>query len=162
MISVNFVILGALLNLIGCFNYIIGTLKGTTKPNRVTWFLWALAPMIAFTVMINDGVGLLALMTFMVGFGPLLIFIASFVNKKAYWNITKFDIICGVLSLAAIALWVITGSGLTAIIFSIMADLLAGLPTLYFSYLRTAIHYNKIPKPPIARQFNLKQFSFYT
>lgn len=70
----------------------------------------------------------------MVGFIPLVIFIASFVNKKAYWEIGKLDIICGVLSLAGLSLWYFTGTGNIAIFFSIMADGLAALPTVIKSY----------------------------
>jgi len=134
MINEKFVLFGALLNLIGSSNYVIGTLKGTTVPNRVTWFLWALAPLIAFIAMIQEGVGLSALMTFMVGFGPLMIFVASFVNRKAYWKITRLDIVCGILSLMALILWLITGQGFVAIFFAILADLLAGIPTVIKAY----------------------------
>lgn len=134
MIDDHFVIFGAMLNLIGSGTYAIATLKGNTKPNRVTWFLWALAPLIAFAASVKDGVGLPSLMTFMVGFGPLLIFLSSFVNRKAFWQITKLDIICGVVSVLALLLWLVTGSGFLAILFSIIADLIAGIPTLIKSY----------------------------
>lgn len=131
MISENFIYLGALLNLIGSTNYVWHTIQGKTKPNRVTWFLWALAPMIAFSAMLGEGVSITAgLMTFMVGFGPLLVFIASFVNKKSVWKITKFDLVCGGLSLLGLVAWLVTRTGDVAIFFSIMADGLALLPTL--------------------------------
>ena len=134
MIDKNFVIFGALLNLIGSSTYAYATLRGRTKPNRVTWFLWALAPLIAFSASVKAGVGLPALMTFMVGFGPLLIFLSSFVNRKAFWQITKLDICCGIISVLALMLWLVTGSGFIAILFSIIADLIAGIPTLIKAY----------------------------
>jgi len=130
MINEKFVIIAALLNFTGSLNYVVNTIKGKTKPNRVTWFLWSLAPLIAFSAMINQGVGLSALMTFMVGFGPLMIFIASFINKKSVWKITKFDIFCGVLSLLGLLFWIATDNPNMAIVFSIMADGFALLPTL--------------------------------
>lgn len=131
MIHENFIYLGALLNLIGSVSYVIDTLKGKTKPNRVTWSLWALAPMVAFGAMLGEGVSITAgLMTFMVGFGPLLVLLASFVNKKSVWKITRFDIICGTLSLIGVGLWFITRTGEVAIAFTILADGLAALPTL--------------------------------
>jgi hypothetical protein len=134
MIDQNFVFLGALINLQGSLSYVVATLKGETKPNRVTWFLWALAPLVAFSAEIGQGVGVQSLMTFMVGFGPLMIFIASFINKKSFWNITRLDIVCGVLSVLALVLWWITRSGDVAIIFSILADIAAGIPTLLKAY----------------------------
>lgn len=136
MINENFVILGALFSLIGTASYIYSTLKGRTKPNRVTWFLWALAPLIAFSAMVGEGVGISSLMTFMVGFGPLLVFLVSFVNRKSVWRLTKFDLICGALSLAGLGLWAITKDAGLAIIFSITADGLALLPTLVKAWRR--------------------------
>lgn len=131
MIHENFVYLGALLNLVGSIDYVWNTLKGKTQPNRVTWSLWALAPLIAFAAMIGQGVGWHAsLMTFMVGFGPLLVLIASFVNKKSVWKPTRFDIICGTLSVLGLMGWLLTQTGDIAIFFSIVADGLAALPTI--------------------------------
>lgn len=134
MIDPRLVIIGALINLWGSVGYAISTVKGETQPNRVTWFLWALAPLIAFSAQISSGVRWEALMTFMTGFGPLIIFTASFINPKAYWEISAFDIACGVASLLAIILWLASGSAVWAIIFSILADILAAIPTIVKSY----------------------------
>lgn len=70
----------------------------------------------------------------MVGFNPLLIFLASFVNKKAYWEISKLDLSCGALAIAGLVLWLITGTGNLAIFFSILADGIAAIPTVIKSY----------------------------
>jgi hypothetical protein len=135
MIDQNWIFLGAAFNLVGSVTYVVATLRGKTRPNRVTWFLWALAPLIAFFAMLGEGVSPLdGLMTFMVGFGPLMIFIASFVNKKSVWKISKFDIVCGILSILGIVAWAVTRAGVIAILFSIIADGLALLPTLVKSW----------------------------
>jgi hypothetical protein len=130
MIDERFVVLAALINVFGSLLYALSTLKGKTQPNRVTWFLWAINPLIAFAAQVGEGAYWIALMTFMVGFGPALVLTASFLNKNAYWKITRFDSVCGILSVLAIALWIITGTGIIAIWLSIVADLFAGLPTL--------------------------------
>jgi hypothetical protein len=134
MISVNFVIVGAAFNLVGSSAYALSTIRGRTRPNRVTWFVWSLAAFVAFSAQLSQHVGLRALMTFMVGFGPLMIFVASFVNKKSYWRVTRFDLICGALSIFALVLWQITGIGNVAIALSIAADFLAMIPTLRKSF----------------------------
>ena len=130
MINQNFVILGAIIASIGSVNYLINTIKGKVKPNRVSFLLWSLAPLIAFGAELQQGVGLQSLMTFVVGFLPLTIFVASFLNKNAEWKLTRFDFTCGALSLIGLILWYITSSGNVAIIFSILADALAALPTV--------------------------------
>jgi len=134
MINQNFVLLGVLINLLGGIVYIRDTLRGKVQPNRISWGLWSLAVMVAFAAQVKEGVGIRSLATFMVGFTPLLIFLASFVNKKAYWKLTKFDASCGLLSIIGLILWYITKNANIAILFSIFADLMAGIPTLIKSY----------------------------
>lgn len=134
MIDEKFVFLAVAFNIVGGFSYLLDTIKGKAKPNKVSWFLWGLAPMIAFVAQVKQGVGLSSLMTFTVGFSPILIFFASFLNKKADWKITKFDLICGVLSLLGLILWAYTRVGNIAILFAILADLLAGIPTIIKAY----------------------------
>ena len=139
MINQNFVILGAIIATAGGLSYLIDTLKGKVKPNRVSYLLWSIAPLIAFFAEIQQGVGIQSLMTFIVGFLPLTVFIASFVNKNAEWKLTSFDVTCGVLSVVGLVLWFITKSGNIAIMFSILADGLAALPTIVkaFTYPET-------------------------
>lgn len=134
MIDSNWVILGALIGFSGGLTYAINTLRGKTKPNLVTWFIWALAPFVAFSAEIDKGIGILALMTFMAGFSPLMVFVASFFNKKSAWRLGKMDIVCGTLSILGLILWFIFKDGDIAILFAILADLLAGIPTLIKAY----------------------------
>lgn len=134
MIDERFIYLGVGINFFGTISYLKSTLQGKTKPNKVTWFLWALAPLVAFAAQYSQGVGLVSLMTFMIGFGPILIFLASFLNKKSDWKITKFDIFCGILSLLGLVLWGLTRVGNIAILFAILADGLAAIPTLIKAY----------------------------
>lgn len=134
MLNENFVIVGFVIGMLGSIKYLIETVQGRVKPNRVTFFLWALAPLIAFAAEIKQGVGIQSLMTFGVGFSPLTILIASFFNKKSEWKLGWFDFTCGGLSLIGLFLWWITRDGGIAIIFSIIADGLAALPTIVKTY----------------------------
>lgn len=130
MLHSNFIIIGTLIGAAGSVAYLVDTVKGKIKPNRVSFLLWSIAPFIAFFAQIKQGVGLEALMTFSTGFQPLMIFIASFVNKQAEWKLTRFDLLCGILSLMGLVLWMITRVGNVAIFFSIVADGLAAIPTI--------------------------------
>jgi hypothetical protein len=136
MIDERFVFIGVALSLYGELIYLINTLKGKTKPNKVTWFFWALAPLIAFAAEVKKGVGLPSLMTLSVGLGPLFVFIASFVNKKSYWELHKTDYFYGGLALLGIIIWQVTGEGNIAIFFSILADGFAAIPTVIKSYFK--------------------------
>jgi len=134
MLPSYYVIIGTLIGAAGSVAYLIDTIKGKVKPNRVSFLLWSIAPFIVFAAQIKQGVGLESLMTFSTGFLPLMTFIGSFVNKKAEWKITKFDVVCGLLSIAGLILWLITKVGNVAIFFSIMADGLAAIPTIVKAY----------------------------
>lgn len=134
MLSENFIYFASLLNVIGTGSYVVQTLRGNTRPNRVSWLLWSVAPLIAAAAQFREGVGLITLSTFMNGFMPLLILIASFINRKAYWKASTFDYFCGSISVLALILWLVTGEGLLAIGLSILADLMAAIPTLRKSY----------------------------
>ena len=134
MLHSNFVIVGTLIGALGAIAYLIDTVKGKVKPNRVSFLLWSIAPFIAFAAQIKQGVGIESLMTFSTGFLPILTFGASFVNKKAEWKITRFDWVCGALSILGLILWLITKVGNIAITFSILADGLAAVPTIVKAY----------------------------
>lgn len=128
------VFVGAAVQLVGIYSYIKDTVQGDTKPNRVSWLLWSIAPLIGTAAALANGVGWAVLPVFMSGFGPLLVFIASFVNKNSYWKLERFDYWCGLLSLLALVLWGITKIPEIAIIFAIASDGLAAIPTLVKSW----------------------------
>jgi hypothetical protein len=124
------VILGVIAQTIGCSAYVINTVRGKTKPNRVSWLIWAMAPLIATVAELVQGTTWAALPVFMSGFVPLVIFVVSLFNKKAYWKLGRLDYICGATAIIAIILWLITDEPNIAIIFTIIADGLAVIPTL--------------------------------
>lgn len=130
MIAAEFVFLGAFLSLIGSTRYAVSTIQGHTQPNRVTWFLWALAPAIGFVAQLDAGVGLPAVLTLSIGLGPALILASSFVNPAAYWRLSRFDISCGAVSVAAIVIWQVSGDAALAVLFAVLADLVAAVPTV--------------------------------
>ncbi len=134
MLSSHFVVLGSIIGAFGSIAYLIDTVKGRVKPNRVSFLLWSIAPCIAFAAQLEQGVGMEALMTFTTGFLPLLTFVASFVNKKSAWELTRFDVVCGAFSLFGLILWQLTKVGNIAIMFSILADGLAAVPTVLKAY----------------------------
>ncbi len=111
-------------------SYLRDTITGRVKPNKVSWLMWAVAPLIAVVAEISKGVTWAVLPVFMSGFVPLCIFIASLFSKKSYWKLTVFDYLCGLFSALALILWLITKEANVAIIFAILSDGFAAIPTL--------------------------------
>ncbi|MES2203545.1 MAG: hypothetical protein V4474_04460 [Patescibacteria group bacterium] len=115
----------------GGWAYIRDTLAGRSKPNRVTWGMWALAPLIGTGAALYAGADPWAVArVFLAGFLPLCVFLASFVNKQSYWKLDMFDILCGIFSLAALGAWWLADSPNTAILFAAIGDGFAALPTV--------------------------------
>ncbi len=126
----NVVFIGAIVQLVGISVYIREIIRGNTKPNKISWLMWAITPFIATAAAISDGVRWATLPVFMAGFTALLVFFISFVNPKAYWKLETFDYICGACSILALALWAITKEPLVAIIFSIISYMFGAIPTI--------------------------------
>ncbi|MCL2341931.1 MAG: hypothetical protein FWC53_02525 [Firmicutes bacterium] len=124
------VFVGVIIYLTGIGFYVKDMLKGQAKPNRVTWFMWSVTPLIATFAAIAAGVTWAVVPTFILGFGALVVFTISLFKKEAYWNISKFDLGCGVLAVLALILWYMTKQPVVAIVFSILSDFSSATPTL--------------------------------
>jgi len=134
MINENFVFLAFVLSMVGAIIYVRDILRGKVRPNIVTWSLWATAPLLAFAAQIDEGAGYRAVHTFSTAFGPMLIIAAALIKRNAFAKIKKSDYIFGLLSIAGLVLWQITGEGFVAILFAIAADGLAAFPTILKLY----------------------------
>lgn len=128
MLDPHLVFLGAACTLAGSGYYAVQTLRGRARPNRVTWFLWALAPLIGFAAELDRGVGLPAVLTLSVGLGPALVFCSSLV-ASGYWRVSGFDVACGAVSLTALVAWLSADDPTTAVALAVLADLMGGVPT---------------------------------
>jgi len=131
MLPENIVYLGILANIIGYFFYFKDIFSGGTKPNLVSWFLWMLGPFIGVFFQIKAGAGLSAVPVFMAGFGPLIVIIVCLFRKNSIWKIQTLDIVCGVLALAALVFYVMTHNLGVSILFAILSDFLAAIPTIF-------------------------------
>lgn len=128
---IYFAVLGHLVAYIFYFKSIF---SGHTKPNLVSWVIWALAPLIATFFQIKAGAGLVAIPTFLAGFGPFLVVIVAFFRKDFYWKLQTFDLVCGAFAVVALLLYVVTHNLSISIFFAILSDGLACIPTIAKSW----------------------------
>ena len=134
MLPENFAVVGAVIGSLGGLYYLFETVVGKTQPNRITWLLWGIFPMVIFVAQRAQGVEGLSWASFVAGFTPLLIVAASFVNKRAYWKSEPRDYYLMAAAIFGIVLWAITDNPNLALLFSLLADILASIPTLIKSY----------------------------
>ncbi len=125
------VVASAVISILGASAYIRGTILGTTKPNRVTWLLWAAAPLIGTAAALSSHADIWATSRiFLAGFIPLLVFLATFANPNSYWKISTFDLLCGACSVLALVVWLVVDSPRLAILLAAIGDGFAALPTI--------------------------------
>jgi hypothetical protein len=134
MLPESFAIIGAIIGSLGGLYYLYETIVGRTQPNRITWLLWGIFPMVIFVAQRAQGVEGLSWTSFVAGFMPLLIVAASFLNKDAYWRSEPRDYYLMAGAIIGIVLWAITDDPNLALLFALLADMLAGVPTLIKSY----------------------------
>jgi hypothetical protein len=134
MIPEYFAVIGAVIASVGGIYYLYQTIRGKTKPNRITWILWGLFPMIVFVAQRAQGVEGLSWASFVAGFTPFLVFAASFLNKKAFWQTKSRDYVLMAAGFIGIILWAITDDPNLAIFFALLADLFAAIPTIIKCY----------------------------
>lgn len=123
------------LSALGAYGYVRDTWVGVTSPNRVTWSLWAVEGILAFADEIQQHVGLASLMTLMLGLVPCAVVAASFRNPHSVWKIGVFDVACGAVSVAGLVFWGFVNEPTLALIAFVVADQVAGLPTIRKSWL---------------------------
>jgi hypothetical protein len=133
MLGPSLVIIAVVLRLIGSADYAWSAYNKKVSPSPVTWFLWGCTNLVAFIVQVQRDFEPAALATFALCIGPFSIFLITLKNRVR-WNITRFDVLCGVSAVAGIVLWQITSDPLSALVFSIIADACAGLPTVVKAY----------------------------
>lgn len=129
MLPPEIVFISIFTSLFAGYFYLRDTWQGRTKPNRITWLIWVIAPAVAAGVQLQKGAGLSALPILMAGIVPFFVFIISFKNKNSYWKLGVFDYVCLILSLLAIFFWLFLQEGVLATVLAILADLIAFAPT---------------------------------
>lgn len=134
MLPEKIIYLAVCLSLIGFFYYLKDMLRGNTKPNLVSWFIWMLTPFIGVFFQIKAGASFSVLPIFLGGLLSLAVICISLFNKTGYWKINTFDIICGIFSVLSLILYVFTHDLAVSILFIIIADSVAYFPTIIKSW----------------------------
>ena len=134
MLPEHFALVGSAFASTGAIFYLYCTIKGTVKPNKITWFFWGAFPMIAFSAQFAQEAGFIMWVSFAAGFTPFLIVVAASFNQDAYWEIKKQDYLFATIGIAGLILWQITDKPNVALTFAILADLAVAWPTIAKSY----------------------------
>ena len=136
MIPVYFLPAAMALRMAGEARYVAAVLRGQARPNPVSWFCWALAPVVAFAAQLSHGLRPTEWMTLVIAIGPIAVVVAAAIKGGVRSRVSALDLACGAVSLAGLAAWLVTSRPAVAILFSIVADLVAAVPTFRNAYRR--------------------------
>jgi hypothetical protein len=135
MLGESLSVLGACLGLSAGLLYAVAAWRGSVVPNRVTWSLWTVIPLIIFAASVSKGAGLQSLFSLAAGLGPgVVVLVILSRHNVSHWKVSRLDLCCCILSLLAIGLWIITRDGDYAIGLSLVADASAAFPTVVKAY----------------------------
>lgn len=124
--------IAALISICNFSYYVVGILKGKTKPHMYTWLIWSV---VAFTVaagQIVDGAGAGAMVAVIAVLNCLIVAFLSI--SRGSKDITKSDKLCLFICAVALVLWPITNSPLWSILIVTIIDLIGYIPTIRKSY----------------------------
>ncbi|MBX4199117.1 hypothetical protein KW800_02470 [Candidatus Parcubacteria bacterium] len=129
-------ILGAIsgiMAMLAVIPYIRDIFKGQTRPNIFSWALWVLLLSISIAAQVSAGASwsLYLLIGDLIGTSTIFFLCISGYGYKEYGRV---EWICTALAIIAIVSWQITSQPVLAIIFSVIADSLASVPTIIKAY----------------------------
>lgn len=126
-------ILSGIFQTISVVPYIRSMLKGETRPNAVTWFVWWILQIIALFAQLSAGASwsviFVAVQVFTISL--ILILVLKGYGYKKYEKIDYFYLI---LAITSLVLWQLTGEPVLAILLVVATDFFAILPTMLKTY----------------------------
>jgi hypothetical protein len=130
-----FTVLSGLTIAIAYIPFIKGTLQGSVVPNRASWLVWFVQNVLMASSAITAGVGPAAVMPVIWGLGATVMLILS-MTKGTRGAFTGLEKACLVLSGLGILLWATTGSPRLALVASLGAVLVGGVPTVVKAWVK--------------------------
>ncbi|MCC6323978.1 hypothetical protein IT400_04275 [Candidatus Nomurabacteria bacterium] len=124
--------IGILAGLIAFFAYIVyirSILKGETKPNKTTWWIWTFMGAVVGVSYYFSGAEATMWVAVSEFIGPLVIALLSL--KYGTGGVKdRTDLICLIGALISIVLWIIFDSPVIALITNLIVDVFAVIPTI--------------------------------
>lgn len=113
--------------------YLYDMLKGTTRPNVVSWGLWFFIQATFVAAQWSSGASYSIVLP-LAGVLAVSLVVVLGLFGYGYKKYGLIDVVCFVLVIASIGLWKITNDPTVALWLSIAADFIAAIPTLIKSY----------------------------
>jgi len=131
-IRIVFGILSGCLLVAGALPYIIDVWNNRTRPNVISWAGWTFLTVITTVAQVAKGADLSIIVPIASTIGTGIV--ATLGVRYGYTKFSILDKTCFTLGIIAILVWILTKEPLTAIVISVIADILFLLPTSVKAY----------------------------
>ncbi|MGL5943561.1 MAG: hypothetical protein ACRC2S_24995 [Waterburya sp.] len=121
-----------LIGLSGFLPYILTTFQGKTRPNRATWWIWGILGVIQAVSYYYSGANNTIWVPIFYGVCHIVTAILSLKYGEGGWN--KLDRLCLFGAGISLLLWWFFNAPFIALIFALVIDFFAALPTMFKSY----------------------------
>lgn len=108
--------------------YVLSILRGETKPNRATWWIWTVVGFMLGASYYSSGANHTIWVPVSFSIGPLVVAFLSIRWGVGGW--TRFDRSCLLGAGASVVLWWMFSSPLIALLINLFIDLMGALPTV--------------------------------
>lgn len=126
-------VLAGLIQIASAVPYIRDMLRGTTRPNAVSYILWSILTIIGIAAQVSAGASWSVFIPIAVAINAVIILTLSLIGY-GYTKYGWLDWTCLGIGVVAIAGWQITGNPVVALMFVIFASAMAGIPTIFKTY----------------------------
>lgn len=129
-----FLVLASVITIGSVLPYLRDILKGTTKPNLVSWFTWTLLTGIATAAEISAHEYVAAIFTGSAAIATALVVLLGL--RNGFVKYTSFDVTCQMAAVVGIVLWHGFSSPAIGVMASVTIDFIGALPTLRHAWLK--------------------------
>jgi hypothetical protein len=125
-------IIAGIIGLAGYIPYIISIIKGETKPNKASWFIWTVVGgLLAFSYAAEGDINAIWVP---IGYfvGPLIVAILSLKYGYSTWSMV--DKICIVIAVISIIPWWLSHDATITLLINLIIDFMGAIPTVIKTY----------------------------
>lgn len=126
-------VFAGVVQIIATVPYLISIVRGSTRPNLISWILWTVTVSITLVAQISAGAsGSIFLLIGATICNLAVVFLC--IKGYGYKKFGKIDVVTLILAIVAIIGWLVSSNPLIAIIFAVAADCIAYAPTIAKMY----------------------------
>jgi len=131
--KIIFLVIATVLTLVSVIPYAKDILKGTTKPNLVSWITWTLLTGVATAAELaaHQYVTAIFTATAVIETGAIVVLGLRY----GYVKYTSFDVFCQIGAIVGLIIWLIFDSPTAAVIAMVSIDLIGALPSIRHSWI---------------------------